>query len=195
MKKIDVNLSSSLLKKIKEGAKKTWQKHDKIIFSNKNDSLVIVLKSHLIIENIIDDVLINFNSNAKDIINKKFSEKVKILKYCSLINQYTYERLVTINSIRNQFAHNIKYIIKQKDIEPLIRNFDSNKKGNIKQLILGINHLVGYLSFLNYFTKYYPFVYTFTQKKDVFKKDKAFKKIQNELAQIASEINMEDWKI
>ncbi len=83
---------------------------NKIIFCEK-DSLCLILKSHLYIEILINDIIETEASCNNKYINKKFSNKIRTLNQHNIIDTELFNDIKIINDIRNNFAHNFEYKI------------------------------------------------------------------------------------
>lgn len=196
MTKLSINLPCSRIEQIKKKAQKEWNEQKKQIFSQKNKPLSIILKSHLVVENMIDSLLTNYNPDMKKYITeKRFGEKIDILRFCKIIDLSIYEKLKTLNKIRNGFAHDLNYKLPNKDIEPLIKGLRIKHKNKLDKVITGETRLTGYLMFLKNFTRHYPFIYTVIQKHDVFRKDKTYKELRKNLKKVLQELNLKDWEM
>lgn len=196
MTKLNINLPRNRIEQMKKKTQKEWKEQNKQIFSQKNKLLSIILKSHLVVETTMESLLTNYNPDMKKyIIEKKFGEKIDILRFCRVIDVSIYEKLKTLNKIRNRFAHNVNYKLPNKDIEPLIKGLRIKHKTKLDKVMASIKHLMGYLTFLQNFTRHYPFIYTVIQKHDIFHKDKVYKKLRKDLKKVLQELSLEAWEM
>lgn len=121
------------------------------------DELSVVLRAHLLVEILINQLL---ESNLKkgDILKNKdftFSMKLTLADSMGIIPPKVLPSVKQLNSIRNKFAHKIKSKLKDLDIREIIKfcKENSSKKDILEQytedkLIFGvaIGYLLGRLS-------------------------------------------------
>ena len=65
----------------------------------------LVIESHLLIENILNELIKNNFKNSKKLIELGFSKKLDIAHGLELINMCDYSDIVLLNKLRNKFAH------------------------------------------------------------------------------------------
>lgn len=89
-------------------------------FRLERDERLLIIKSHLYLELFINEILNNEVKNFQQLeklgIINTFYKKVKYLESQELIEAKESNTLLVINSIRNKFAHNIYYSLKQFDL-------------------------------------------------------------------------------
>jgi uncharacterized protein YutE (UPF0331/DUF86 family) len=85
-----------------------------------NDSITIILKSHLFVENKIDELL-EFIFPKGQILSKKFyfKDKLLILKSTNLIDNQTLDAIRKLNNVRNDIAHNLEFEITENIIDKI----------------------------------------------------------------------------
>ena len=181
-KKNKYQLTKSFAERLKaEKIKETDNFYDKHIAAN-NDILSIVLKTHLFIENLIDEIIEKVFVKPKEIVNSKFFFKVQIIEALGIVPTNIINKIKTLNTIRNRFAHNINYRITLKDIKPLIDGYKFKRTDtNIIKCRYGMNAIPGYLQGVKTIYKALPFFMHSIDSKKLYKKDPTFnKKVFNE---------------
>lgn len=83
---------------------------NKVIFTE-NDSLSLILKSHLYVEIMLNDIIETESKCNSRYKNKKFSKKLQMLKQLEMINRDLFDDIDLINDMRNDFAHDFEYKI------------------------------------------------------------------------------------
>jgi uncharacterized protein YutE (UPF0331/DUF86 family) len=198
MQKTAIGLPKKEIENVKKRLHRDHTKRMHQILSSQNNLLSIVLKGHLIIEGLIDDILQTYNGGEGNMRDKKFSEKIDILKFCSIISLQTYEKLKTLNKIRNSFAHNLNYKLTHEDIDWLLKgNSGKIPRRKSDKIIQGIICQIGYLDFLKYFNQYYPFLATDLARHKVFQKDLAYKALERDIADLykSLKLDLDEWEI
>jgi uncharacterized protein YutE (UPF0331/DUF86 family) len=168
----------SKIKQIKARAEKEHNEfYDKHLKSSK-DEIVIVLKTHLFVENILDQVITAFLPKPKELLGKTFSDKIDIIKALNLpvvSNTNTVQKLRALNKIRNKFAHNLDYRINQKDIEPLQKGLNLDKTLQTPAILrYTLGHLTGFLIGSTTTCFVIPFFATCMSHETIFAKDFGF---------------------
>ena len=105
-------------KKLRENTgDKSWD--SRVLFSilsgHNQHVLVIVIIGHLLTEYLLDKIITAKLKNAKRILEKSFSEKLKFL-YPDWLPLFIYRNMKLLNKTRNDIAHNLGAI----DYEPII---------------------------------------------------------------------------
>lgn len=145
---------------------------------NSNDPIIIVLKSHLYIENCLDRMLSRALPFPNKILKKTFSNKVDFFEALNLAcppdpnSTEVVFKLRQINKIRNKLAHNLDKKITKKDIEGLMKGVTHKKGATIPQkLIAGLSHFIGYFHCLLSLNDFFPFFSAYERNKNNFKQD------------------------
>jgi len=173
------SLEKSALR-IKNLSKKETDKFiNRHILPNK-DIVTIILKAHLYIEKLIEDILISSLAEPKIILKKNisFAKKVDLLEALGINNQIQSnitKELRTTNKIRNNFVHNIEYKITPNDINELLQGVSVPKSFNLrKKLISSLFRQIAYLQALRDICKERPFFFNCMRNKSLYVKDKTF---------------------
>lgn len=162
------------IKKIKTVADKEHKNFCDRHLKNQKDPTILILKSHLYIENILDQILKEVLPNPKKLLDKKFSEKIDIFEALNISPNIT-EKLRTLNKIRNKFSHNLDYNLTKKNLEPLIKGLKLNKKSKISILLnYSLGWLTGYLTALKCINSILPFLSSCANNRNIFDKDPGF---------------------
>jgi hypothetical protein len=126
----------------------------------KDDLIVIVLKGHLLIEEQLDLIINNFLPNPNAVNSAKFSFFKKTALAQAICwrrpNDEIWSLIYSINSLRNNFAHNLSSENREEKINEVVRlhaNMSINdpdyknfiKCSNKDQLIYAIVHVLGFL--------------------------------------------------
>lgn len=87
----------------------------------RNDKLYVVLRGHLYIENELNKLIDGYLPYAKTLeLNKmSFYNKTKLALSLNLLDELTSNALLNLNTIRNNYAHNLKYNVSKKEITDL----------------------------------------------------------------------------
>ena len=105
---------------IDRSIKTLMEKIDRFL-SEKNPSDVLIIKSHLICEYYLNQILIlNGKSTAKEIDKLSFFDKAN--KAFDLQNQgqkNTHDRIVKLNQLRNRVGHELEYTLSESDVDTL----------------------------------------------------------------------------
>lgn len=109
------------------------------LIGNKTDEIGILLLCHLLIEYYMDRyILVAYPTIEKyKELSLSFSKKINFIFRNKTIFHSLYEGLNALNRIRNKYAHELKYNLTTKDIEPILKTIQSaentNKKGIPKE--------------------------------------------------------------
>ncbi|WGD28707.1 hypothetical protein AncyloWKF20_12930 [Ancylobacter sp. WKF20] len=97
-----------------------------------DEELIIILRSHLYIENELNKIIYLFmgHLNILDIINLNYSKKIDLAIRFGLNKDYR-KRLITLGRLRNKFAHNIKASLEEKDAIDFIKSIGQDKSDMI----------------------------------------------------------------
>lgn len=97
--------------------------NDKIsmLMNNEIDELGTVLKSHLIIENFIDEYLIAAYPTITSWKGARltFNQKLELINNSKTILALFYPAIKELNSLRNKFSHQLSYKIKENDLKEI----------------------------------------------------------------------------
>ncbi len=91
------------------------------------DETGVVLKCHLELERNVDNLLVSYFPNSIIVIKWSFADKVDVLFTSGVIAKDIWNKLKTINKIRNKFSHQYGYKLSSSDLTFLI-NLRPNKK-------------------------------------------------------------------
>lgn len=142
--------------------------------------LTSVLKHHLIIENIIDEILRTIIKNPKDILKLRSNNKIDLVHALNIQfgESIIIEQLRTVQKLRNHFAHKLDYKIKNIDLIAFTKNERMPQKTNLEKFVLGAHRLEGYLVGVLSIAKFSPFLFDYIRNIDLYKKkDKKILKI------------------
>lgn len=92
-----------------------------------SEILIIILKAHLYIERELINMLTETIIDYKIISTSTFRQKLELANSMGLIYGY-YGVLGKVNSIRNNYAHNIAYEISEKEFEDIISTLTKEDK-------------------------------------------------------------------
>ena len=173
---ISINKAKALALKEKQAMDKFYKKY--WLDYAGNEQLTIILKTHLYIENLIDEILSYLLPNSRKILNYKFSSKVDILEALNVTpSKLIIEKIRQINKIRNDFSHNLNKRISKSDLEILIKDIKIRKKhSNFKKFRNVLMWTVGYLHAFRTILRLFPFTTLYITNKEIFQKDKALQK-------------------
>ena len=163
-------------------------------FYASKDDLTKVLKAHLYVEYLIDQILTSSFPNPSKLLRTKFSYKIDLLEaigsefYMKII-----EPLRTLNNIRNKYSHNLNYQPTKYDIYELCKIVELKKE---RTLNAGLFSIISYLHALKTVTISLPYLTACLRGKILFEKDKGFdiKKI-NESYKDEAKVFLESLKI
>jgi len=95
-----------------------------------SDDLTVVIRAHLLIENIIEKILCK-NIDLKTFEDREltFNFKMKMAQSLGLLDDL-YPAIQRLNKIRNEFAHNIETKIESTDIGIFIELYENAGYGN-----------------------------------------------------------------
>ena len=79
------------------------------------DETSVVLKAHLYLEQVINEVIKKFTKNPEGFLNETFHKKIIFLYSIGAISKDFSNRLAVINNIRNKFSHNFEYKLSLKE--------------------------------------------------------------------------------
>lgn len=174
-----------------------WEKHCK----NIKDELALFLKSHLIIERYVDEILALALPNAKSILEKSgFARKIILLEALNLMpDQDIYVKLRTINKLRNYYAHYLDKKFSQEEEQKIIKGLGIKEKSlNFNDILKVLHGLFGYLNATKTFMALFPFFYHSFNALDLIKNDRCFhlcytevlKKVYPEILEILNNLKV-----
>lgn len=116
-------------------------------YLNASDELSLVLKSHLEVEKIINNlILIILPKPSKIIKEYTFTQKINLLEALNMFPKpLIYEKLRKLNDIRNDFSHEQKSTLKEEDVLVLEKGYDAKAESVQKRYISSIYRIIGYL--------------------------------------------------
>lgn len=106
-----------------------------------------VVSGHLFIESLINNILNELFRNPSAFSKYTFSQKVSLLEGVDLFPSEGIAKIKALNKIRNQFAHDLKYIPKKEDVFKIseLINEEDWKIGHDAALQMAIAYLGGYV--------------------------------------------------
>ncbi len=149
--------------------------YKKYILTSKEE-VSLVLKSHLYLEKVIDEILTLTLPESKKIIKMSFLDKVTIVESMDFFipNKVIIEKIKAINTIRNKFSHELDYTLKRDDLNKLFKVHKNTKDSNLALFMKEIGYLRGYLEAKINVNKLFPFLMSTMRNKNLFKDDKNF---------------------
>lgn len=146
---------------------------------NSNDPLIIILKTHLYIEELINQLFLLVLPEPHKILKKRFSEKIDILEALSLNvppdkNNLIVKKMRVINKLRNSFVHKLGNKLTFNDFRELIDKTSMPKGSNVARLKCALSYFIGYFHFLLTISKFFPFASTCIRSEKIFKRDKGY---------------------
>jgi hypothetical protein len=104
------------------------------------DELTIILKGHLIVEYMLDAIIKEKFKNPKKILGYSFFRKLEILFSLGLLPDYLFRNIVTLNNIRNNYAHDLTYSVNINELPVMgIDNRQLPKSPKLKRYSLKSN--------------------------------------------------------
>lgn len=101
----------------------------------KHDSLLIVLKFHLLVENFIERIILAVLARGDRLLEKgnlSFFQKLYLIHSFDIINDSIIQAIIHLNSLRNRHAHNKGHKLSVADIDligrPLGKKYTEIKK-------------------------------------------------------------------
>jgi len=110
-----------------------------------DDHIAIVLKSHLLIEYLLDKILKHELERDPD--KLMFAKKLKLLHSEDLIPDYIFTNIDKINCLRNKLVHELNYELGASEME-IIDKHGNAKRINIRKKLYPERH---YLKLLGHF--------------------------------------------
>jgi len=171
-KKFDVETGVKIFNKSIEEAMTLYNKHLK----GTEDIQGLVLKTHLIVEKLINDIILLSFIQPKEIIKMKFSVKLAIYEAMNIdFSNATIKELKILNKIRNRFAHNLNYIIPRSTLLQLIPEDKKHELNGTVEILKSfglytLSFLIGTKSTLQKF----PYLFICVQNRKLYEKDVGF---------------------
>tara|TARA_R110000850_G_scaffold253586_1_gene378786 strand:- start:496 stop:981 length:486 start_codon:yes stop_codon:yes gene_type:complete len=119
--------------------------YEEFLFHRINDSdlLTSFVIGHLVIEHLLEEVILNYDSKLKDhFLSLTHSRKISLINSLGLVPDGVASCLQSINKMRNRFAHQLGYEPNKGELLNLI----SKCKDNFNDLTDGLEQLHGALS-------------------------------------------------
>ena len=103
-----------------------YERYQKVI-NRQPDSVLVILRSHLLVEYYLDKIIILKIPRGDIIIEGNFSfwQKLMIVKSLNILSSYLVDSLKNLNKIRNDCSHVLEYKISESDIDKIGRPFTS----------------------------------------------------------------------
>lgn len=95
-----------------------------------DDHITIVLKSHLLIEYLLNKIVKHKLERDPD--KLMFAKKLKLIRSKDLIPDYIYRNIDKINSLRNKLVHELNYELETSEME-IIDTHGNTKRINIRK--------------------------------------------------------------
>ena len=117
-----------------------------------NDDLGVVIRSHIIIEQYLNDIIESVLAKPeiyRKNINLDYHVKVKVVTAIGLHKRFE-SALNALGKLRNDFAHNIRSNITKQDTNNIYEAFDAERKETIQQLFLTIKKRYSDVQLSNY---------------------------------------------
>jgi len=173
-----LRISPKEVKEITIREKEKMDKFHKKHWNNTDDIIAIILKSHLYIESLIDDIITSNMVKPNRILEKKFSTKLDIFEAMNLDvpSKVLVEKLRKLNKLRNQLAHKLDKKLNEADIAPLLKDVQVKKDFSLKRkLSFALQHLIGYLHFITVLNRNFTYILMCLRNKAVFSKDVGYR--------------------
>ncbi len=122
-----------------------------------NEPSNILLKGHLLIENLLQEILAIFDMTDENIARMSFHNKITCLTkikstdYIQKIILKLIPQLTSLNEVRNDLAHNFNFSINESDVDKMgnnigsqyvIKKYESGHKNIKNNLLFVLNHIV-----------------------------------------------------
>ena len=146
-------------------------------FIPSTDLLTKILKAHLYIEGLINEIIKNTFPYPNDLIGQKFYAKILLLNATGpVLYKPVFSRLKALNAIRNNFSHNLNYKPSETEANKLILFTSIKETNNERKIIRGLMSLIGSLEYICAITKSLPYLMTCLRNEALFDHDKGFNK-------------------
>jgi len=124
------------------------------IFEKDADELIFVLRTHLFIEGILENIIKAKFSKHDVILGKngfQFFDKLRLVKAMGFLPKGVFGSVMALTELRNKFAHDINYQTKIEDIKPIGELFKERyqKIESEHTMRAKINHHDGHITYKN----------------------------------------------
>lgn len=162
-----------LLKSLKE-FDSLWEEH----CENTEDDLSLLLKSHLVAEHLLEEILNRCMPNPKTLLKKSsFSYKILLLEALNIMpGENIYRKLKTFNMLRNDAVHALFKEYSEKKVKRIDSDLGLKphpKKG--KELRDVCSEILDYLSTMKIIVNTFPLISVCRSNDALFAKDKSYK--------------------
>lgn len=165
-------LSPSEAKRLSQEDKAGWTKFMDKHFHASEDTLTKVLKTHLYIENLINEILNSSFPNSNKLLTLKFSRKIDLIEAMNDYSGKIIKPLRALNHIRNKYAHDLNYKPTEQEITDLCHIIKDTNKHSMQS---GMLALLTYLHAVKTITKSLPYLTACIRSEKLFALDKGFK--------------------
>lgn len=171
-----MKLSISEAKEIANKIKNEGEQYIKKYITNNKENLTLVLKTHLIMEKIIDEILSAALVDAKEIKeDMTFRKKISVIQALGIGRLNIIDKLKSYNALRNKFAHNLDYAVKMEDISLFLTDSRLIKNGNVHDLLIQVSaYIIYFLMGVREYHQKFPFYISCFDNQLRFKRDKGF---------------------
>jgi hypothetical protein len=122
---------------IDEDLYEEFNKHIFGVFLKFNDSMSTILRGHLYIESEFEKQFRTFLENPEvlDMDRMKFSDKLTWLVAFGLMSKENRMPYKLLNDLRNKFAHNIEYQLRDIDLEKIVNTFSKSQRDRYRKMV------------------------------------------------------------
>ena len=145
--------------------------------ANIKDSITLIVKCHLFIEILMEDLLVLVLPKPTKLLkNSRFSDKVNLLDSLSFFpTQNIIDNIRGVNVLRNNLVHELDKKITLKDIRKITKGLKIDTKSSVnKQLQASLRHIIAYLHASRTIQKLFPLGIACIRNIDLFKEDNNF---------------------
>lgn len=96
---------------------------------------IAIIKGHLLIENILIDILKEYGIKDKAIEGKYFMDKLNLCYGLDLIREEVRNPLAKINKMRNKYGHDISFKFTNKYLNEMISSLSAHDKGEYEKQV------------------------------------------------------------
>lgn len=120
--------------------------------SRQPDSVLVILRSHLLAEYYLDKIILLKLSRGDIIIENNFSfwQKLIVVKSLGVLPDYLIDSLKNLNKVRNDCSHVLEYKISERDIDRIGRPFTDEylklKSEHLDNIDTLLSYTIGLLS-------------------------------------------------
>ncbi len=142
----EMNTAVDMAKIKSSNAKKDMDDFFKRYCQTNDSNIAVILKTHLYIENLLDEIITCLIPKSKKIINFRFSAKVDLIESFNICTDDIILRIREVNKIRNGFAHDLNKELVFADLKCFINGIKIRENiSNTNKFKRGAMYLVGYL--------------------------------------------------